>query len=38
MSTDTIKVYDAEQMVVGRLGTKVAKAALLGENIIIINA
>jgi large subunit ribosomal protein L13 len=37
MSTDTFKVYDAEQMVVGRLGTKVAKAALLGENIVIIN-
>ena len=37
MSTDTIKVYDAEQMVIGRLGAKVAKAALLGENIIIVN-
>lgn len=37
MSTDTVKVYDAEQMVVGRLGTKVAKAALLGDNIVIIN-
>jgi large subunit ribosomal protein L13 len=37
MSTDTVKVYDAEQMVVGRLGSKVAKAALLGENIIIVN-
>ena len=38
MSTDTIKVYDAEEMVVGRLGSKVAKAALLGDNIVIINA
>ncbi len=38
MSTDTVKVYDAEQMVVGRLGTKVAKAALLGENVVIVNA
>ena len=38
MSTDPVKVYDAEQMVVGRLGAKVAKAALLGENVIIVNA
>ena len=38
MSTDTVKVYDAEEMVVGRLGSKVAKAALLGDNIVIINA
>ena len=38
MGTDTIKVYDAEQMVVGRLGSKVAKAALLGDTIIIVNA
>jgi len=38
MSTDTVKIYDAEQMVVGRLGTKVAKDALLGENIVIVNA
>ena len=37
MSTDTIKVYDAKQMVVGRLGAKVAKAALLGDNVVIIN-
>ncbi|MFW9843359.1 MAG: 50S ribosomal protein L13 [Candidatus Thorarchaeota archaeon] len=37
MSTDTVKVYDAEQMVVGRLGSKVAKAALLGDNIVIVN-
>jgi len=37
MSTDAYKVYDAEQMVVGRLGAKVAKAALLGENVIIVN-
>ena len=38
MSTDNVKVYDAEEMVVGRLGTKVAKAALLGDNIVIVNA
>ena len=38
MSTDTVKVYDAEQMIVGRLGAKVAKAALLGEDVIIVNA
>jgi large subunit ribosomal protein L13 len=38
MSTDTVKVYDAEQMVVGRLGSKVAKAALLGDTIVIVNA
>jgi len=38
MSTDNIKVYDAEEMVVGRLGTKVAKAALLGHNVVIVNA
>ncbi|TFG27807.1 50S ribosomal protein L13 [Candidatus Thorarchaeota archaeon] len=33
-----MKVYDAEEMVVGRLGTKVAKAALLGDNVVIVNA
>ena len=38
MSTETVRVYDAEQMVVGRLGTKVAKAALLGETVVIVNA
>jgi large subunit ribosomal protein L13 len=38
MSTENIKVYDAEEMVVGRLGTKAAKAALLGDNVVIVNA
>ena len=38
MSEQKIKVYDAEEMIVGRLGAKVAKAALLGEKIAIINA
>jgi len=38
MSTENIKVYDAEEMVVGRLGSKVAKAALLGDNVVIVNA
>ena len=38
MSTEKVKVYDAEGMVVGRLGSKVAKAALLGDNIVIVNA
>jgi large subunit ribosomal protein L13 len=38
MSTDDVKVYDAEKMVVGRLGTKVAKDALMGNNVVIVNA
>jgi large subunit ribosomal protein L13 len=38
MSTENIKVYDADEMVVGRLGSKVAKAALLGDNVVIVNA
>ena len=29
MSTENIKVYDAENMVVGRLGSKAAKAAIV---------
>jgi len=37
MSEQDIKVYDAENMVVGRLGSKVAKAALLGQHIVIVN-
>ncbi len=37
MSTENIKIYDAENMVVGRLGAKAAKAALLGDNIVIVN-
>ena len=38
MSTENIKVYDAEKMVVGRLGTRVAKDALMGNNVVIVNA
>ncbi|MFX1605576.1 MAG: 50S ribosomal protein L13 [Promethearchaeota archaeon] len=38
MSTKNVKVYDAENMVVGRLGAKAAKAALLGDDIVIVNA
>ncbi len=38
MSEQTVKVYDAENMVVGRLGAKVAKAAILGDHVVIINA
>ncbi len=38
MSTDNVKVYDAEKMVIGRLGTRVAKDALMGNDVVIINA
>jgi large subunit ribosomal protein L13 len=38
MSEETIKIFDAEHMVVGRLGSKVAKAALLGDKVVIVNA
>lgn len=38
MSEQTIKIFDADQMVVGRLGTKAAKAALLGDRVVIVNA
>lgn len=38
MSEETVKIYDAENMVVGRLGTKVAKAAILGARVIVVNA
>ncbi len=37
MSEQTIKIFDAEDIVVGRLGAKVAKAALLGDNIVVVN-
>ncbi len=37
MSEKKIQVFDAENMVVGRLGSKVAKAALLGKQIVILN-
>lgn len=38
MSEQTIKIYDAENMVVGRLSAKAAKAALLGNMVVIVNA
>jgi large subunit ribosomal protein L13 len=37
MSMEQVKVYDAENMVVGRLGAKAAKAALLGNTVVIVN-
>ncbi len=37
MSTENVKIYDAENMVVGRLAAKAAKAAILGDNIVIVN-
>lgn len=38
MSERKVKVYDADNMVLGRLGSKVAKAALLGDRVVIVNA
>ncbi|HDD67630.1 MAG TPA: 50S ribosomal protein L13 [Candidatus Thorarchaeota archaeon] len=38
MSEKRVKVFDAENMVVGRLAAKAAKAALLGDSVIIVNA
>jgi len=38
MSTESVKIYDAENMVVGRLGSKAAKAAILGEQVVVVNA
>ncbi|MHA2084744.1 MAG: 50S ribosomal protein L13 [Candidatus Thorarchaeota archaeon] len=38
MSEQAVKVFDAENMVVGRLGAKVAKATLLGNRVVIVNA
>ncbi len=38
MSKESVKVYDAENMVVGRLGAKAAKAAILGEHVVVVNA
>jgi large subunit ribosomal protein L13 len=38
MSEATAKLYDAENMVAGRLASRVAKAVLLGNNAIIVNA
>ncbi len=37
MSETEIKVYDAENMVIGRLAARVAKDALLGEHVAIVN-
>ncbi|MFW9845161.1 MAG: 50S ribosomal protein L13 [Candidatus Thorarchaeota archaeon] len=38
MSEQEVKVYDAENMVIGRLASKVAKAVLLGDRVAIVNA
>lgn len=38
MSKEDVRVYDAEGMVVGRLGAKAAKVALLGDRVVIVNA
>jgi large subunit ribosomal protein L13 len=38
MSKENVKIYDAENMVVGRLGAKAAKAAILGDDVVIVNA
>ncbi|KXH69909.1 MAG: hypothetical protein AM326_04755 [Candidatus Thorarchaeota archaeon SMTZ-45] len=37
MSEKEVKVYDAENMVIGRLASKVAKTALLGDRVAIVN-
>jgi large subunit ribosomal protein L13 len=37
MSKENVKIYDAENMVVGRLGAKAAKAAILGDDVVIVN-
>ena len=38
MSTERVKIYDAENMVVGRLGAKATKAAILGDTVVVVNA
>jgi large subunit ribosomal protein L13 len=38
MSEQTVKIFDAEDMVVGRLAAKVAKTALMGDHVVIVNA
>ncbi len=38
MNEQRVKVYDASNLVVGRLAAKAAKAALLGEIVVIVNA
>jgi large subunit ribosomal protein L13 len=37
MSEQTVKVFNAENMVVGRLGAQAAKAALKGDKVVIVN-
>ncbi len=37
MDDSTVKVFDATGMVVGRLASKVAKAALMGAHVVIVN-
>jgi large subunit ribosomal protein L13 len=38
MIMNSVKIYDADHMVVGRLASKVAKAALMGDEVVIVNA
>ncbi len=38
MSEQPVKIFDAENMVVGRLASKAAKAAILGSKVVIVNA
>jgi len=38
MIEQAVKVYDADNMVVGRMASKVAKAALLGDRVVVLNA
>ncbi|MFQ5832784.1 MAG: 50S ribosomal protein L13 [Candidatus Thorarchaeota archaeon] len=38
MSEKEVIIYDAEDMVIGRLASKVAKAVLLGDTVAIVNA
>lgn len=37
MSEQRLKVFDAENMIAGRLGAIVAKAALKGERVVVVN-
>jgi large subunit ribosomal protein L13 len=36
-SEQTVKVFDAENMIAGRLGAIIAKAALKGERVVVVN-
>ena len=38
MSTERVKIYDAENMVIGRLGAKAAKVAILGDTVVVVNS